>query len=377
MNVTPSIFFSRSKKLYLLISLVQLIHLVLVSKFSAYNIVIWFILFGFGYLFFVCVENCFRNKDWPCLNKTVFSVIFFVSFFVTLIYSRLPYFESYLDQGMYLTRKNEELGAGGFYTFITVFFYPASMILAIIELNKKYVYLGALSIILLIDIFILGTRGAPFFVILFHLLFVKKRYSVKFLVPALLVSLLSLVSVFSYQTESRSLTESYNWKNTVTYSRLFDNLPLKDEYIDRDFPESFYVTLYVSQYITHSISEFGYLLNRSSYGLTGTFNYVLDEVCLIAMCDRSEYQKNIRKINDRQGLYQTLYSSLLFDFGYIGLLTIILLVGILIILNSTISLCFLTYISMVVAFSLIDNYIYNAIGLGRFVLFVGIFIFCQ
>jgi hypothetical protein len=280
--------------------------------------------------------------------------------------------ESYFSEGMYLTRENKELGSGGAYTFITVFFYPISMILAIIEINKKYIYFIALLVILLIDIFILGTRGAPIFVILFHALFFKRRYSTKLFILGLFVSLFLLVNVFVYQTESRSLTESYDWKSTIEHSRLFDNLPVKDVYLEKEFSDTFYVALYISQYITHSISEFGYLLNKGSYGLVGSFNYFLDEVCLVAMCDRSEYQDNIKEINERHGLYQTLYSSLLFDFGYLGIFGIFFLICIVIILNSTISLYLLVYISMVVVFSLIDNYVYNAIGLGRFLLFVGI-----
>ncbi|HET8850101.1 MAG TPA: hypothetical protein VFM78_09455, partial [Marinobacter sp.] len=151
-----------------------------------------------------------------------------------------------------------------------------------------------------------------------------------------------------------------------------ENLPVKDVYLEGDFPDSIYVMIYISQYVTHSISEFGYLLNKDAYSLVGGFNYFMDEVCLVAMCDRSEYQSNIMETNERHGLYQTLYSSLLFDLGYIGIFSVFFIVCILVFLNSTISLYFLVYISMVVVLSLIDNYVYNAIGLGRFLLFVGL-----
>jgi len=181
-----------------------------------------------------------------------------------------------------------------------------------------------------------------------------------------------LVAVFEYQTESRSVTDSYNWRNTVEYSRIFDQSPVKDFYLKSELPSSFYVGVYTSQYITHSVPEFRSLLIGNSYGATGSLNYFMDEVCLFAMCDRSGYQENIAEINDRVGLYQTLYSSLLFDFGYVGILIFSLVTLFVILFRSKLSLIFLVYLSMVFSFSLIDNYIYNAMGLGRFLLFVGV-----
>lgn len=375
MTITPGIFFSRSRNLFLIISLIQVFHLIFVSKVSLYYLAVWFILFMFGFFFFVWVERFFVAKDWPYINKSFFSVAFFVSFFVTLVFSRFPYVESYVAEGMYLTRQKEGLGSGGWYSFFAVFFYPLSMILAIIDLNKKKIYLIALFIVLAIDIFVLGTRGAPIFVVLFHALFLRRKYSLRFLVPMLLISSLFFVVVFTYQTESRSSTESYEWHSTVKYSRLFDNLPVKDLYVEHELPDYFYVSIYISQYITHSVSEFSSLLQDGSYDGTGSFNYFLDEVCLVAMCDRSKFQGNISDINSRSGLYQTLYSSLLFDFGYFGLVFLFFVVIFFIYIRSKISLIFLTYLSMVVAFSLIDNYIYNAIGMARFFIFVGLFYF--
>jgi hypothetical protein len=81
----------------------------------------------------------------------------------------------------------------------------------------------------------------------------------------------------------------------------------------------------------------------------------------------------IQNINPDAGLYQTLYSSLLFDFGWIGvfLMIVVLMVayGFFDARRATISPISI-YLLMVLSTSSIENYLYNGLGLWRFLVFL-------
>jgi len=132
--------------------------------------------------------------------------------------------------------------------------------------------------------------------------------------------------------------------------------------------------IYLVQYVTHSMAEFGVVLEHGAIGIFGSGLYFEDQVCLLLACDRQAIQDAILQINPRAGTYQTLYASLLLDFGFIGTLILILLLVIYLLSgrkNGHVS-GFVVYIVMVVLVSGIDTYIYNGLGVWRFGVFVAL-----
>jgi hypothetical protein len=77
-------------------------------------------------------------------------------------------------------------------------------------------------------------------------------------------------------------------------------------------------------------------------------------------------------MNPRAGLYQTLYSSLIFDFGFLGFisLAIVLLLYFSIAKVNSSFLAVAVYLAIIFAVSGVENYLYNGLGLARFIVFI-------
>ena len=319
-----------------------------------------------------------ERMSWPVFNIKLFTILFLTSFVVTLAFSRMPYVVSFLDNGMYETRLSG-LGGGGWYSYFAILFYPLSIILAFINISSKlyYNFFVLMMILVMIDLVVLGTRGAPFFVLLFHTLMLRINFfSVRSMVLLFLTVFLLLLLV-DYQTQARSLntlTVGWDWVRTIQYSWIFDNLKVKDSMVSSidDNAPSVFPLVYLLQYLTHSIAEFKNFLFDAQFDLVGSGLYLQDEICLVVGCARQGIQAMIADINPRVGLYQTLYSSLFFDFGVLGVsclaitCTVYLLFG----RVSSIFIAILVYFGVVLAVSGVENYIYNGLGLARLVVFI-------
>ncbi|MCL7751316.1 hypothetical protein LV475_06865 [Guyparkeria hydrothermalis] len=377
--VSPQRFFSRALTLFVAISLLQLFHLLFLARLEWENIVVWLVVFLTGLTALGLIRIKVPSTErWPEFRLRTFLFLFFSSFLVTFVFSRIPYLVAFFDLGMYDLRQESDLGGGGWYSYFAILFYPLAILLAFINISRKwyFVCLFFVAVVVAVDLLVLGTRGAPVFVAIFHLLMARVRYGRLRMWLALLGLVAIFLLVFDYQTKARSLntvTVGWDWSLTLAHSWLFDRLPLKSWVIDSVSGGLWFLgpVVYFLQYISHSIAEFRFLLFGGTYDLFGSFLYVRDEVCLVLGCGREVIHQAIESANPRAGLYQTLYSSLLIDFGFLGFFGLILayLVWLVGVSSRVYGMGFLIYFSVVVTVSAVENYFYGGLGLARFIVF--------
>jgi hypothetical protein len=343
---------------------------------------VWFLVVIIGSLYLITLYSKIDSSVyWPDFNQRLFKILFLVAFVVTLVFSRAPYIVSFLEKGLYLSRVDTGVGGGGWYSYITIFFYPLCIVMAFVDMPRRsyYFYLSLVIVIVVVDLTVLGTRGSPFFVLLFHFLMLRlKFFSLK---PMLFFAALFilLIVIIDYQTQGRSadtFTVGWDWVRTIKYSWIFDNLRVDENVIsvvDEQSPTLFPL-IYLTQYISHSIAEFRVLLFTQEYNLLGHALYLQDQVCLISGCDRLLIQNAIIESNPRAGLYQTLYSSLFFDFGVIGIVVLssLSLLYFYVARAGIFFLALAVYFAIIIAVSGVENYFYNGLGLARFIVFVAL-----
>ena len=380
-QINPKVFSDRILFIFCAILLVQFIHLNLVAVFSFINLLTWIGIAGFGFSLLKLTNRRIDGATgWPKLNSQIFSALFLTSFFVVFTFSRHSYIISFFVKGMYLTRGSEEVGQGGVYSAITILFYPLCIILAFIDIPRVryYCYSVLMLCIMAIDLVIIGTRGVPVFVFLFHLAMSRVNFrSLKTILGILFLTFIFLV-LFDYQTKARSLDSStvgWDWSEALKYSWLMDILKINDATIllVSEYTSFLLPLIFFMQYLSHSIAEFAQLLGDGRYGLMGSGLYIFDQFCIVAGGDRSALKTLIEEMNPRAGLYQTLYSSLLFDFGFLGILLCFFVIFAYYLASSRkfVELnAFTIYVVVLIDVSSIENYIYNGLGLSRFCVFL-------
>jgi len=379
-SASPRVFAQRCIWFFLAVLLAQFFHLNVIASATIEHNMVWLCvaLGGVG-LMALILRNINVATAWPEINSELFLLLFLASFFVVVVFSRAPYIYSFINHGLYLTREGGEVGNGGWYSLITVIFYPLCIVLAFVEISRKkyYVLVAMMWCVVLLDFFILGTRNAPTFVLLFHLLTSR----VKFFSPKMIVfvvgSITLFVLLFDWQSKARSLdtvTVGWSWSETLRYSWLMEHLSIKEENI-RFFDENLSLVMpavFLLQYISHSIAVFSDLISAGQYDAFGWQAYLYDQYAIVGG-GRDYTSELIQNINPDAGLYQTLYSSLLFDFGWIGvfLMIVVLMVayGFFDARRATISPISI-YLLMVLSTSSIENYLYNGLGLWRFLVFL-------
>ncbi|SSW69716.1 hypothetical protein AVE30378_03681 [Achromobacter veterisilvae] len=378
--VTPKTFVMRASVLYALLGLVQLLHITVIADFDIRSLLVWegTVILGTTLLLLIYLRMG-GGVEWPMFNVRIFKWLFLIAASVTLVCSRAPYIFVYLEKGLYLTRLDASVGGGGWYSAFSILFYPLCILLAFIDIPRKkyYGYVALMLVVVAVDFIIIGTRNAPLFVLLFHLLMLRIRFF-RFGPICMMAGLMVLMVVLvDYQTRGRSLdvmTVGWDWGATIKYSWIFDNMPARSDVVssvEEMFP-SLLPMIYLTQYLTHSMAEFGAVLSDASLHILGSALYFEDQVCLVLGCNRQAIQEAIQGINPRAGTYQTLYASLLLDFGFGGALILILLLLIYLLSGKINNLAsgFVVYMVMVVLVSGIDNYIYNGLGVWRFGIFI-------
>lgn len=232
--------------------------------------------------------------------------------------------------------------------------------------------------VMAIDFIILGTRNAPAFVLLFHLLMIRGRILSLRTVAIGVICIILFVMLFDYQSRSRSLdsiTTGWDWSATLRYSWLMDNLRVSDATIDtlKEFFPAGLPAVFLVQYITHSIATLSKLLFAGQFDAFPQPYYLYDQICIALSCDREYLHTQIQAINPESGLYQTLYGSLLFDFGWAGLLLIYMVITLLYCLirgKKQIISALSIYLAVILTISGVENYFYNGLGLLRFIAFI-------
>lgn len=316
------------------------------------------------------------------VNLTFFKVIYIGCFIVTMVFSRYAYITSFQLAGLLETRE-AGLGGGGITSLITIWFYPLGILLAFLRIPRRsyLVLLGPLLVMMATDTIALGTRNIPFFVLLFHILASNRTLLTLRGVITACAIFAGIVALVDYQTKGRSLnttTVGFDWSRTLQLSRTFDKVPIKDEVIAAAGKWSALGPMvYFTNYISHSQAEFKFLIEQSSYSAFGTPDYTLDEFCLVLRCDRGPFQEYITQENPSLGLYMTLFSVPLFDYGYLGTTIIVVFSGILLLmLQPQTTMPLLIFLGVVVVVGPVDNYVYNGLGLARFMLFALVWHVC-
>lgn len=316
------------------------------------------------------------------VNLSFFKFIYLGCFVVTMVFSRYDYITSFQLAGLLETRE-AGLGGGGIKSLITIWFYPLAILLAFLRIPARtyLVLLVPLLIMMATDTIALGTRNIPFFVLLFHILASNRTlFTVRGVIFAI-VMFGAIIALVDYQTKGRSLnttTVGFDWSRTLQLSRTFDKVPIKDEVIAAASQWSALGPMvYFTNYISHSQAEFKFLIEQSSYDMFGTPDYTMDEFCLVLRCARAPLQAYIAQENPSLGLYMTLFSVPLFDFGYLGTVIIVFLSGILLLtLRAETTMPLLIFLGVVIVVGPVDNYIYNGLGLARFMLFGAVWHAC-
>jgi hypothetical protein len=365
----------RSKYLFIFICGVQFFYLTILTTPVFFNLIIFFIVASFGFLVINKISKNLKKIIIYEFDSNIFLILFFFSAVVTLFLSRIPYIISVISIGLSETRNIEDLGAGGIYSFITVLFYPLSIILIFYNSNAKLKFYCLLVsfLICIVDIIFLGTRNAPFFIIFFHFIFYKKTIKINFKNIILLLFLFFLIIyLFEYSTRVRSgyigfPGDYWLWNSTesevMSLSKL--NLPLYTF-----FNQDFWCVLpvfYLASYVSHSIPEFAFFLSNFDFFTYPKFYILYDYWLMSTFQDRTEITALIEIAKFNPGFYQTMYSSLFIDFG-------ILLTGMLFsyitFIKNKITYLVQIYLLPVMIFSGIENYIYTGLTPIRFLLFI-------
>ncbi|MBM4316177.1 MAG: hypothetical protein FJ116_01690 [Deltaproteobacteria bacterium] len=312
------------------------------------------------------------------ISEPYFLGLLTASFLATIFLSRYDYLREFLIGGVLAARSSSTAGHGGWYSGLTICFYPLCALAAVTGMRRStYLYtLVLLLVVATVDCYVLGTRNVPFFALLFHFLSFRGQFGKPLLLIGGLLGLISLVTLINYQTINRSLDPlmgGWNWSNTLKHTWIADSMPINENAFSLmegtgSFLQPF---LYLLLYVSHSIGECAEAFANMADKWLATPNYLLDQVCLILQCNREPFAEAIKSNNLRTGLYQTLYVSLFYDFGFGGFLAIILFVGLvlrLLVLNLVLPL--IIYFSVILSISPIENYFYNGFGLGRAVLFI-------
>lgn len=381
--LNPRIFFEKILIFIILLALVQYIHLMYLSISGLDVLITWSIFYTavsiILYIYYFVLFN--QNLKIFRISYKLLIFILVISFFAKLV-SRYDYIESVLSVGLYYTRTNPAIGSGGWSTYLSVWFYPASILLLMIKIPVKLFRITLLltAIIIILDLMFVGTRGGPFLVILFIIFTSRKSIKIKYLIYAFLFIILFTL-IFSYTTEYRtqsSITDSFSWlvlfQNTIS-TEIVEIKPIVLEFCNEEAPFLF-PFLFLSHYVSHSIGELTYLVSTLDTLNTGGGNTFIREICAAGFCDQSVYTERMENINTRGGVYGTILAPLIYDSSLpmaIFIILSIVLINIISIIKSKIIGPSTIVILVVLSVAPVANYIYTGLGLIQFILVIGLY----
>ena len=384
--IAPKHFLNRVKLFSLGLAVVQFIHLSIFADARFEDFAMWFavhtIIQSSLWMLRIAARHSvsYMNIYWlPLVTLLILS-------FVTKIYSRIPYMSSWFAEGLYGTRANMDLGVSGVASYFNIFFYPLAIILAFTILPKRS-YLVAISCVIimcLIDLVFIGTRNAPVFVLLFHFLSAPASYKPTMKSIGIMVLVVVVFTgIFSYSTIHRSydsIEGSFDWLTIFEKTGSAQILKINRNVVE---PLSEYVpavlpAIFLSHYVSHSIGEMAHLLEIRNEMSFGNLVYLADQFAGIGLGSRQYTDWAIESANPRAGVYQTIFSSLFFDFGIAGAvllwLILLLLISLWHLLRPNHMSLGVILSSVVIAVGPIENYLYNGLGLAQVLtLFLALF----
>lgn len=371
--VSPSVFLARVAWLEFLLCSIQLAHLVLVTHSQPRDFAAWLFVHATAQLTLYALRRSARQcRAFATIPWRPLAVLLVLTF-VVKFYSRLPYVTTWLAEGLWAARNSEDISTGGGASFINIFFYPLAILLAFcVAPNKTYIKLLLCVIVMcMIDFIVLGTRNAPLFVLLFHMLAGVFKVDKKWILTVC-AAILGFLAIFSYSTVNRtqeSQLGTFDWLELFEHTGSAQTLR-----IDRRFAEpisahvpALLPAIFLAHYVTHPIAELALLADEGDDSTFGGLYYLTDQICVVGVCSRENSLSAITQVNRRAGIYQTIWGSLLFDFGIGGaaLVWTVVIAGIGAwqrfhrrVLSPTVVIA-----SMVVSLAPIENYLYNGLGL--------------
>lgn len=347
--------------------LVSLNHLTFFINSSHLEIVTLLILYT---PIFIFITFFLKDSTYLHLPSTHLILIFWTIGLIGKLTSRYDYIETLIAvRDVYTVRRDETLSQGGWYSYLSIFFYPSFILLLISSIKYKFntaFYLVSLAL-LLSDLLLLSMRMVPMFIMfIWSIIYISQTPPRKAILRGLLLFFI-FIPVFMVTTENKSYAGSnMDWGMHLEETISTQVVKFKPEILEAEMHQLGSAALFLSHYLYHSVGEFSnYLrsdyLNHSdinSYRLFNEFSPITS----------NSYSEKLKEIDPRYGVYKTLYYSLISDFGVIGFLFLIipsmLLLALLFKCNRYNSLHIL--ILGIILLSPIENFIYTGLGLLQF-----------
>lgn len=304
---------------------IQVFHLLFFSNAAFGDFITWMIVHAIALssiaLLRVSARDC---TDFVSFAWRPLAIIMIVSLVFKLT-NRLPVAQVWLSEGLYATRHSEELlGRGGWTSAINVLFYPSAILLAFCTLPRR-VYALLMSGVLImcaVDFIFIGTRNAPMFVLMLHMLALPLRLRRRNILKAGLAVVL-VTAIFNYSTVHRTQDSALG---TFDWLTLFENtISTQVLTLNRTAVEPIYEAapalmpaIFLSHYVSHPVAELNYFVARSDQIALGGFYGIKDQFCAVGLCNRENSQHDMETVNSRSGVYQTMWASLVMDFGWLG-----------------------------------------------------------
>ncbi len=373
--VAPRAFLMRLAWFELVLAAVQLHHLSVLTLAGPADFAAWAAVHGMAQLsLWVLRRSANQCRAFAGVPWQPLFVLLLLAGSVKL-FSRMPYVTTWLVEGLQATRTlaDEQLMDSGAASYINIFFYPLA-ILSAFAVMPRHVYRRILMIVILVslvDLVFIGTRNAPAFVLLFHALLAPVRVRARH-VAVMGTLLIGFVGLFSYSTVNRtadSVAGAFDWLVLFEFTKSAEVLQL-DRAVVESLAEAappILPAVFLSHYLSHSVAELAHLVDRLHELQTGEAHHVVYQVCATRLCSQAAAFEGIERTNPRAGVYQTIWGSLILDFGLAGALLAWCLVIMLVAFVQqmrprTLSLG-AAIVSHVVMLGAIENYFFNGLGL--------------
>jgi hypothetical protein len=368
--VYPHQFLHRVRIFSLSLALVQLFHLLIFTDASWDVYLTWFWVNSVIY-FSVLILSMAANNGKSFVNlpwRFLFAVL--AISFVFKFSSRIEYITSTLSYGLNTSRTDPNVGAGGLASYINIFFYPAAILLSFTVIPNR-AYIISLVMILLIcftDLLFIGTRNAPVFVLLFIFMTTPFNYSIKNWLKGFVI-LIGFISIFSYSTTNRGIdAEQFDWQVVFELTGSAQVLHLNKDVasaLEQHAPILF-PAVFLMHYVTHSIAELENMMKTRDFLALGGGYYITDQFCAVGFCSRDDSLQQIENVNPRSHVYQTIFSTLFYDFGVLltGVLWVLFLLLLYIrqhIMRNKVGIG-LAFFSVILMVGSIENYLFNGLN---------------
>ena len=377
--VHPQTFLRRAMIFGITLAITQLCHLSVSVEANSGDFAVWWIVNGVALISLSLLRHSARNCNAYIFIPWKILTILLLIALVFKISSRVPYIQSWQAEGLLSTRNNPELGNGGWYTYGSIFFYPLSILLALCSMPRLMFRLSLIGVLAIcfIDYIVIGTRNVPTFVLVFYFLTTPIQFNFKRALLVGSVLAISFITIFNYSTINRlhaSVNSSFNWIVLMKYTVSAEVLEFDEEFtasIHKSMP-ILMPTIFLAHYLTHPISELNYFIDKSESLRLAGFYGIKDQLCVIGACDRVKSQKEIERSNPRAGVYQTIWTSLILDFGWIGgvfiyVTTVLMLYGMQRTRPRQLGFSLVIF-NQIIMLSPIENYLYNGLGFVQILL---------